>query len=126
MTIGRKVGEFSMKSTGVLVYATAGGGGENHINFEGTGTGYGTVIGTLSLSADGPGAKTGRAQWAGGGYLDNGETVQGSGDGYFEECGKHRWRVRSIMRVSDGTVLLTDGVISLEGRSYEGTLHEFS
>jgi predicted metalloprotease len=40
----------------------------------------------------------------------------------FEQSGKHKWRVRSIVRTSNGTVLLSDGVISLDGRAYKGTL----
>jgi hypothetical protein len=126
MAIGKAAGKFSMTSTGVTVAISANGVGANHVNLEGTATGFGTVIGTLTFLADGPGAKTGRTSWLGSGYLDNGDILQGSGDGVYAESGKHKWRVRSIVRISNGIVLLTDGVVSLEGRTYKGTLYEWT
>jgi hypothetical protein len=121
----KKAAEFSLKSTSVT-YNEIPGGGETEINLEGTATGFGTVLGTMSLWADGPGADSGRSSWVGSGYLENGEVVQGTGDGFFEKVGKHKWRVRSVVRVSSGALLLSDGVISLDGRSYKGMLTEWS
>jgi hypothetical protein len=121
----KKAAEFSLKSTSVT-YNEIPGGGETEVNLEGTATGFGTVLGTLSLWADGPGADSGRSSWVGSGYLENGEVVQGTGDGFFEKVGKHKWRVRSVVRVSSGALLLSDGVISLDGRSYKGMLTEWS
>jgi hypothetical protein len=125
MTTPSKAGEFSFKSTGVTAAETEGGGGASHVNLEGTATGFGTVIGTLSFFGDAPGAKSGRTRWVGSAYLDNGDMVQGAGDGFFVESGKHKWRVRGIMRVSDGTVMLSDGIVSLDGRTYQGTIYKF-
>jgi hypothetical protein len=121
----KKAAEFSLKSTSVT-YNEIPGGGETEINLEGTATGFGTVLGTMSLWADGPGADSGRSSWVGSGYLENGEVVQGTGDGFFEKIGKHKWRVRSVVRVSSGALLLSDGVLSLDGRSYKGMLTEWS
>jgi hypothetical protein len=115
-----------MKSTGVTVSMAASGGGANHVNLEGTATGFGTVIGTLTFLADAPGAKSGRTTWLGAGYLDNGDTLQGSGDGVYAEIGKHKWRVRAIVRISNGSLLLSDGEVSLEGRTYKGTLYDWT
>ena len=115
-----------MKSTSVTASMSAGGGGANQINLEGTATNFGTVIGTLTFLADAPGAKTGRNTWLGAGYLENGEILQGSGEGFYTEVGKHKWRVRSILRISNGSVLLADGEVSLEGRTYKGTLHDWT
>jgi len=126
MTIGKAAGEFSMKSTGVTVALSAGGGAASHVNFEGTATGFGTVIGTLTFLADAPGAKSGRASWLGAGYLESGETLQGSGEGFYAESGKHKWRVRSILRISNGSVLLGEGEVSLDGRTYKGTLYDWT
>lgn len=120
-----KGGEFSFKSTSVTYNEIPGAGGETAINLEGTATGFGTVLGTMSLWSDGPGAESGRSSWVGSGYLENGEVVQGTGDGFYERTGKHKWRVRSVVRVSTGALLLSDGVISLDGRSYKGTLTEW-
>lgn len=125
MTVGKAVSEFSMTSTGVTVTALEGGGGANHVNLEGTATGFGTVVGTLTFIADAPGAKCGTTSWLGAGYLEDGDIRQGSGEGVYEENGKHKWRVRSIVRIDDGSVLLSDGELSLEGRSYKGKLYEW-
>jgi hypothetical protein len=114
-----------MKSTSVTVTALEDGGGANHVNLEGTATGYGTVIGTLTFVADAPGVKSGTTSWLGAGYLDDGEIRQGSGEGVYEESGKHKWRVRSIVRIDDGSILLSDGKLSLDGRSYKGKLYEW-
>ena len=126
MTIGKAAGEFSMKSTSVTASFSANGGGANHVNLEGTATGFGTVIGTLTFLADAPGAKTGKVNWLGSGYLENGEILQGFGEGFYAESGKHKWRLRSILRISNGAVLLADGEVSLEGRTYKGTLHDWT
>ena len=53
---------------------------------EGTATGYGTVLGTLHFRGE-PGAKTGALSWRGQGFLENGETIVGTGEGTWEELG---------------------------------------
>ena len=80
----------------------------------------------MTLFADAPGAQSGQSHWVGEAFLDNGTVVQGSGAGFFERSGKHKWRVRSVVRTSNGGLLLSDGVISLDGRSYKGTLTNWS
>jgi hypothetical protein len=124
MATAKKAGEFSFKSTGTT-YVDAAGGGVVHINLDGTATGFGTVLGTLSLESDGPGIETGRTSWSGEGYLDNGEVMQSTGEGFYERTGKHVWRVRSILRVSNGAIFTTDALISLKGRTYKGTMTPF-
>ena len=126
MATAKKAGEFSFTSTGVTYLEGSSGAGVAQINLEGTATGFGTVLGTMTLYDDAPGSKTGRSSWLGVAFLDNGDQVQGSGEGFFEECGKHKWRTRSILRTSTGAVLLSDGIISLDGRTYKGTLSEWS
>jgi hypothetical protein len=126
MAIGKAVGEFSMTSTGVTVTGLESGGGANHVNLEGTATGFGTVIGTLTFLADEPGGKSGTTAWLGAGYLDNGDVLEGSGEGVYDEAGKHQWRVRAIIRVADGSVLLSDGKLSLKGRTYKGKLYAWT
>jgi hypothetical protein len=117
----KKSGEFLFKSTGVT-YMEGDGGGASLINLEGTATGFGTVLGTLTLSGDSPGATTGRSSWVGTAYLDNGDEVQGTSEGFWEKSGKHKWRVRGVLRTSTGALYLSDGVISLDGRTYKGKM----
>lgn len=96
------------------------------MHLEGKATGFGTVIGTLSFFSDGPGALAGHTHWVGTAYLDNGDEVSSSSDGYWERSGKHKWRVRGILRTSTGTTYRTDGILSLNGRTYKGALTEWA
>lgn len=123
MSIGKAVGEFSFTSTGVSISTTDSGGVAQAVNMEGTASGFGTVLGTMTFYAAAPGADGGRVTWNGSAYLENGDAVGGEGRGVFEKSGTHKWRIRSLMQVSDGTVLLSDGEISLENRTYSGSLY---
>jgi hypothetical protein len=125
MAATKKTAEFSFKSTGVTCQDLPGGVGVNHINLEGTAAGFGTVIGTLSFFADQPGAQAGRTHWVGTAYLDNGDEVTSRSEGYWERAGKHKWRVRGVLRSSAGATYTSDGVVSLDGRSYKGALTEW-
>ena len=125
MSIGKKAGEFSLTSTGVTVSSTPNGGVSQQVNVEGTATGFGAVLGTLTFYASEPGADGGFVTWSGSGYMDGGETSGAQGRGVFEKSGTHKWRVRLIIQITGGPLLLTEGEMSLEGRSYSGTIHQW-
>ena len=122
MAIGKEIGQFSLKSTSVR-YAEEAGTVE--ISYEGTATGYGTVLGTLTLRGE-PGAKTGPSSWRGQGFLENGDVVSGAGQGTWEELGKHQWRTRLIVSTSDGRVHASDGKLDLASRSLTGKMFDWS
>ena len=126
MPAAKNTVDFSFKSTCVVSEELSGGAGVNHVHLEGKATGFGTVIGTLSFFSDGPGALAGSTHWVGTAYLDNGDEVSSSSDGYWERSGKHKWRVRGILRTSTGTTYRTDGILSLNGRTYKGALTEWA
>lgn len=115
MALGKELGEFSFKITSVA-YTEEGAA---HLSVDGTATSYGTVLGTLILKGE-PEATTGTAKWIGEGFLDDGKVVRGTGDGTFEEIGKHLWRTRLIISVSDGATFASDGRVELASRSYTG------
>jgi hypothetical protein len=121
-----KAMEFSFKSTSITCAQLPDGGGVTHVNLEGTATGFGTVLGTLSFFADTQGAAGGRTHWVGTAYLDNGDEVYGASHGVWEKSGKHKWRVRGTLPTSTGAVYQTDGVISLDGRTCKGALEEWA
>lgn len=121
-----KAMEFSFKSTSVTFVEAPGGGGVTHVNLEGTATGFGTVLGTLSFFADTQGAVGGRTTWVGTAYLENGDEVNGSSAGVWERLGNHTWRVRGTLLTSAGAVYQSDGIVSLDGRTYKGTLQEWT
>ena len=126
MATAKKGTDFSFKSTSVTFEELGGGAGVNHINFEGRASGFGTVLGTMSLYSDAMGAQQGRSHWVGTAFLDNGDEVYGSSDGYWERTGKHKWRVRAVLRTSTGATYTSDGIVRLDGRTYKGALTEWA
>jgi hypothetical protein len=124
-THGKEVGDFSFTATSITVSSTANGGVEQQVNLEGTATGFGAVLGTLTFYASEPGAESGFVTWNGTAYLEDGGATGGMGRGVFNTADKHTWRVRSIIQIKDGPVLLTEGEIALEGKSYTGKLYQW-
>ncbi len=122
MAIGKEIGDFKLKSTNTS-YAEEGGSVK--IDLDGTATGYGTVLGTLTFRGE-PGAKTGALSWRGQGFLDNGETIAGAGQGTWESMGKHKWRTRMIVTTSDGGCHASDGHLDLKTRTLTGKMMEWS
>lgn len=122
MAIGKEIGDFSVKSTSTTYSED---GGSVQINCEGTATKYGTVIGTLTFRGE-PGAKSGTLSWRGQGFLDNGDTLVGIGEGTWDEMGKHKWRTRMIIRTSDGGCHASDGHLDLATRTLTGKMLEWS
>jgi hypothetical protein len=56
-------------------------------------------------------------------WLENGESMSAVGTGVFNSSGVNTWRVRSFVTVSDGTVILSDGEVSLAERTYKGKMY---
>ena len=46
--------------------------------------------------------------------------VAGTGEGSWQEIGKHRWWTRMVIRVSDGEIFASDGQLDLASRSFTG------
>jgi hypothetical protein len=122
MAIGKEIGEFSLKS---ISTSYAGDAGSVYVNLDGTATGYGTVLGTLTFRGD-PGATSGALTWRGQGFLENGDTVAGEGQGTWEEIGKHKWRTRMIVTTSDGGCHASDGQLDLQNRTLTGKMLEWT
>lgn len=122
MALGKEIGEFSLKSTST---SYAEDGVTVRIDLDGKATGYGTVLGTLTMRGE-PGAKSGSCSWRGQGFLEGGDTVIGSGEGTWEEIGKHKWRTRLVVATSDGRTHASDGQLNLEGRSLTGKMLEWT
>jgi hypothetical protein len=100
-------------------------GGSVQITYDGTASGYGTVLGTMTLRGE-PGAKIGPCSWRGQGFLENGEIISGAGQGTWEELGKHQWRTRMIVTTSDGRTHASDGKLDLKSRSLTGKMFDWS
>ncbi len=122
MALGKEIGDFSFKITSVSYpddqTAT--------VDCDGTASGFGTVLGTLSFTLSQPGATRGALNWRGQSFLDSGEALQVVGDGAYEEVGQHKWRTRLVISVSDGQIFASDGQLDLASRSLAGKLLEWS
>ena len=123
MASGKKIGEFSLKM--ITTTHTAGPAGSilNRVNFEGTATGFGEIYETATFIG---GGKDGTFSLVGQGFLDNGEVLSGIGQGTYESKGKHRWSTASIIQISDGRRIASDGEINLAARTWKGTNSEIS
>ena len=118
--MAKQLGEFALKATSV---SYAADGATLSVDFDGTGTGFGTILGSLIFHVE-PGSKKGPCSWRSQAFLDNGDQLAGTGEGVWEESAKHTWRIRSIVTISDGQVLSTDGQFDLATRSYNGKISD--
>ncbi|GAB3114741.1 hypothetical protein GCM10027217_46230 [Pseudomaricurvus hydrocarbonicus] len=125
MTIGNAIGEFSSKSTSITVSDDNDGRVITQVNFEGMADGYGVITSTMAFYGSEPGADRGHVSYAGQAFPPEGRFVTGTGEGVFEESGTHEWRVRLTIHVSDGKLLLSDGIVKLKDRSYTGKIYEW-
>jgi hypothetical protein len=122
MASGKPKGEYSLKSTSITFSPGPGGSTLAAVNFEGTATGFGAVLGTATFVGD----KNGTYSWCAQAFLDNGDIVTGNGPGTFESIGQHKWRTRGIMQLSDGRVIGGEGEVDLAKRSWTGKMIERS
>jgi hypothetical protein len=120
MASGKQAGEYSFKATSFTLTPGPAGSTLIQANWEGTATGYGTVLGTLTVV----GGKSGTLSWCSEGYLDNGDELYGPGSGTYESIGKHRWRTQLIVQISDGRTVSAEGEVDLANRSWNGKLFE--
>jgi len=121
MASNKPVGEFSLKM--IIVTNSPGPAGSTliQVNFEGTGTGFGAIFDTSTFIG---GGRDGTFSQVGAAYLENGEVLNGLGQGTYESKGKHRWSTASIIQISDGRRLASAGEIDLAARTWRGTLSE--
>lgn len=122
MALGKEIGTFDFKITS---WSQAEDGGSVSITVDGTGSDFGTVLGTLT-GVIAPGAKSGAASWRSQAFLDNGEAVQGRGEGTWVDSGKHQWRIRMNVAISDDRFIAADGTLNLADRSFKGKILDWS
>ena len=124
MALSDPIGEFSYTSRGLTVSdPSSSGGGSLQVDYEGTATGYGFVASTMTFNVKEPGAKSGTISANNVAWLENGDGMSAVGTGVFDSSGVNTWRVRAMVIVSDGTVILSDGEVSLAERTYKGKMY---
>ena len=116
--MSKEIGDFSLKSTSFTV-----GDDSFCANWEGTATGFGDVVGTLSARGE-TGAEFGTCSWRSASFLENGDQVQSAAEGTWQSIGKHRYQVRLIHAISDGRTVLSDGVADMASRSFNGKMFD--
>lgn len=127
MPIGEVSGEFNYSVTSTTFERLDGGASQVVINIEGTGTAFGQTNGTLIMSVPAPGAAAGPGSYTGAAFQDNGEVIGLTGEGCWQQLdGEKKWRVRGINTASNGQVLLSDGTLDIETRSFAGTITEWT
>ncbi len=117
----KPIGEFSFKMVTQTTLPGPAGSVLIQVNFEGTGTGFGAIFSTATFIG---GGKDGTFSECGSAFLDNGDLLNGVGQGTYESKGKHRWSTASTMQLSDGRRLASAGEIDLAARTWKGTLSE--
>jgi hypothetical protein len=117
---GKPIGEFSMKM--ITITNTPGPAGSIlvHVNFEGTASGFGAIFETATFVGSG---KDGTFSLGGSAYMDNGEIVNGVGQGSYESKGKHKWATANTMELSDGPPDRGHGRNRLGCADVEGEAH---
>jgi hypothetical protein len=123
MAKGKQIGEFSGKmSTFVNIPGTAGDV-HRQVTWEGTATGFGTVFTTLTFAG---GSKSGTYSECAFAFLDNGDFLNGIGQGTYEGTAKHKWHTAGFVQLSDGRRIATEGDIDLVERSLKAKLFELN
>ena len=117
------IGEFSLKHAGSTYAKNKDGELANYANFSGTADGYGQVFGTMgsSLPLADAGATSGTCTWAGQGFLEDGSTVGGLGEGTWEKLeGQLKWVIKLEIEISNGDRVRSEGEIDLETLMFTG------
>ena len=118
---GKAIGEYSLKAITETYNPGPAGGVLNQVNWEGTASGFGVVFGTATFAG---GPKGGTFSWCAEAFLEDGDAVTAVGSGTFESAGKHRWRTKGYVDISDGRRHLSEGEIDLASRLWKGTIFE--
>jgi hypothetical protein len=116
----KQSGEYSFKVTSFTLTPGPTGSIPVQCNCEGTATGYGTVLGTLTAV----GGNSGTLTWCAQAFLENGDRRLITGSGTYESSGNNRWRTELVLQVSDGHRVLGAGEFDLASHSWSGTFEQ--
>lgn len=117
-----EAGEFSLEHKGTT-YIKTDDGLDNYVNFQGTATGYGTVIGTLKGSnpLTGPISTSGPCTWSSQAFLEDGTTVTAHGEGSYEQLtDQQKWNITLDIEISNGDKIRSEGQIDLVTLVFSG------
>jgi hypothetical protein len=122
MQKGKQLGEYSFKATSNRVRED----GKLEINWEGTATGFGVVVATMTVTVgDG---KSGQYDQYGISYRDDGTiTTARHESGEYKSIGKHKWATTGVIKIkADGRELtvVEEGTMELATKTWNGKVYE--
>lgn len=122
------IGEFSLNHVGNAYAKNDDGVVVAYANYDGTATGFGTVMGTMSFPLPGSGDTSGHCSWTGQAFPPDQPWTTSSGDGTWEQIeGRHAWKISlPVIELSDGSRLRSEGEIDLEARTFNGQIFDVS
>ena len=122
------IGEFSLKHIGNAYTKNDEGVVVAYANYEGTASGFGTVMGTMAFPLPGSGETSGTCSWTGQGFPPDSPSTTSSGEGSWELVeGKYAWKIRiPSLEISDGRVIRSEGELDLDAKTFDGQLFDDS
>ena len=122
-----QTGEYNLKYTGTVVNKTADGKVQQLMTYEGAGTGFPVILGSLifTMPLSEAAANSGSCSWVARGVLDDGTLAAGFGEGTWERIGNElRGNVSLVHEVSTGQKIRTEGVMDFEARTFNGKMYD--
>ena len=126
--MAESIGEFALNHLGNVYAKNDDGVVVAHANYEGTATGFGTVMGTMSFPLPESGATSGTCSWTGQGFPPDSPWTSSSGAGTWEQIeGRYAWKISlPVIEISDGTRLRSEGELDLEAKTLSGQMFDVS
>ena len=124
--MSEELGKYSLKFAGNTYTSDENGHVTIHQNWEGTADGYGAVFGTLIFGPTPPAGlnEGGTIKWVSQGFLDDGTTLVGLGEGTWETPpDRHVAKTSLLINISDGTQVRGEGEMGLENLEWNGTMY---
>ena len=121
-----QTGEYNLKYTGTVVNKTADGQVQQLMTYEGAGTGFPVILGSLifTMPLSEAGANSGSCSWAGRGVLDDGTLAAGLAEGTWERIGNElRANVSLVHEVSNGQKIRSEGVLDFNAGTFNGQMY---
>ena len=121
-----KTGEYTLKYSGTVVNKTADGQVQQLMTYEGAGTGFPVILGSLifTMPLSEAGANSGSCSWAGRGVLDDGTLAAGLAEGTWERIGNElRANVSLVHEGSNGQKIRSEGVLDFNAGTFNGQMY---
>jgi len=122
MPVGKEMGSYAAKASSMKKTVDEAGNSVFTMNFEGSVSGGwdGSVLSTLTATTSD--YQTGTYTSTVSVYLKDGSVVTGAGSGILRSVGSHEWQLNGTDLASDGTCMISEGVMKLADKSMKGKI----